>query len=176
MYAPKQKKPSTCGNPRSEKSDFQLAFREVDSAVESREHARGTARVVAFVPKRTRAPRATPHRETRGGPRRDEIPSRPGRSRCRDSAMGLDLGVTGRAAVGSAGPPRATTKAVHPLRPSGGRLSICGQFVIDAKGAWTPVSKDAERTQPTAMHTNESGTARGAVADRQRVGGGERRP
>jgi hypothetical protein len=114
---------SASGNPRSEKSDFQLAFRFVDSAVESREHARGTARVVAFVPKRTRAPRATPHRETRGGPRRDEIPSRPGRSRCCDSAMGLDLGVTGRAAVGSAGPPRATTKAVHPLRPSGGRLS-----------------------------------------------------
>ena len=61
------------------------------------------------------------------------------------------MGVTGRAAVGSAGPPRATTKAVHPLRPSGGRLSICGQFVIDAKGAWTPVSKDAERKQPSAM-------------------------
>lgn len=86
------------------------------------------------------------------------------------------MGVTGRAAVGSAGPPRETTKAVHPLRPSGGRLSICGQFVIDAKGAWTPVSKDAERTQPTAMRTNEPGTARGTVADRQRVGGGERRP
>ena len=87
--------------------------------------------------------------------------------------MGLDLGVTG-AAVGSAGG-EATTKAVR-HHPSGGRLSICGEFLIDAKGAWTPVSKDAERTQPTAMHTNESGTARGAVADRQRVGGGERRP
>ena len=86
------------------------------------------------------------------------------------------MGVTGRAAVGSAGPPRATTKAVHPHRPSGGRLSICGQFVIDAKGAWTPVSKDAERTQPTTIRTSESGTARGAVADRPRVGGGERRP
>lgn len=79
------------------------------------------------------------------------------------------------AAVGSAGE-RATTKAVR-QQPSGGRLSICGQFLIDAKtGAWTPVSKDAERKQPSAMRVNESDTARGMVADRQRVGGGERRP
>lgn len=77
--------------------------------------------------------------------------------------MGLDLGVTG-AAVGSAGG-EATTKAVR-HHPSGGRLSICGEFLIDAKGAWTPVAKDAEREQPTATRANELGTARGSDADR----------
>ena len=77
--------------------------------------------------------------------------------------MGLDLGVTG-AAVGSAGG-EATTKAVRHHR-SGGRLSICGEFLIDAKGAWTPVAKDAEREQPTATRVNEPGTARGSDADR----------
>ena len=58
--------------------------------------------------------------------------------------MGIAFGVTGAEMGGSGDGKSAGTMAKS--APTPGRLSICGKFVIDSSGAWTPVSDSVPKT------------------------------
>ena len=155
-------------DPNARKSDFHQVAN--GTGVESTRGERSRRRV--------RSPETHERRHTPGdarGPRRDEIPSRPGRSRCRDSRMGLDLGVTGRAAVGSAGPPRRRRKRF--ATSSQRRPTEHLRAVRHRREAGVDAGVEGRGTNAADRDAHErAGHGEGDGRGSAKGGGGERRP